>query len=50
VVLAEAGHPEWPGEIDLCPDALHMKLTGKKPEEVFPALNHLPTHATLIRR
>lgn len=50
VVLAEAGHPEWPGEIDLCPDALYMKLTGKKPEEVFPALNHLPTHATLIRR
>ena len=45
VRLAEAGHPEWPGGIDLCPDALYMQLTGKRPEEVFPALNNLPAHA-----
>ena len=24
-----------PGEIDLCPDALYLTLTGKRPEEVF---------------
>jgi hypothetical protein len=45
VRLTEAGAPEWPGEIDLCPDALYLGLTGKAPEEVFPALRRLPTHA-----
>ncbi len=45
VRLAEAGHPEWPVGIDLCPDAIYMQLTGKRPEEVFPALKHLPAHA-----
>ena len=45
VRLAEAGHPEWPGGIDLCPDALYMQLTQKRPEDVFPALKHLTAHA-----
>lgn len=45
VRLAEAGCPEWPGGIDLCPDALYMQLTGKRPEEVFPTLKNLPAHA-----
>lgn len=29
------GALEWPGGIDLCPDALYLRLTGKQPEEVF---------------
>jgi hypothetical protein len=45
VILAAAGHPEWPGQIDLCPDALYMQLTGKCPEEVFPTLRKLSVHA-----
>jgi len=45
VKLAEGGYPEWPGGVDLCPDALYMRLTGKRPEEVFPALGHLHAHA-----
>lgn len=45
VTLAQAGHPEWPGGIDLCPDALYMRLTGKSPEEVFPTLHQRPVHA-----
>jgi hypothetical protein len=45
VSLAEAGHPEWPSGLDLCPDFLYMQLTGKRPEQVFPALNHIPAHA-----
>ena len=45
VSLAEAGHPEWPGGLDLCPDFLYMQLTGKRPEEVFPALKDIPAHA-----
>ena len=27
VQLADAGHPEWPGGIDLCPDYLYMEIT-----------------------
>lgn len=45
VTLAEGGHPEWPGGLDLCPDYLYIELTGKRPEQVFPALNHISTHA-----
>lgn len=28
----------WSAEIELCPDALYMKLTGKTPGEMFPKL------------
>lgn len=45
VRLADAGHPEWPGEIDLCPDSLYMQLTGKSPAEIFPKLKNLLAHA-----
>jgi len=45
VRLTDMGHPEWPGAIDLCPHALYMQLTGKRPEELFPALKHLRAHA-----
>lgn len=45
VKLSEAGCPEWPGDIDLCADALYMQLTGKRPEEVFPVLANLTAHA-----
>lgn len=29
---------EWDNEIELCPDALYMQLTGRTPEELFPKL------------
>jgi hypothetical protein len=29
VRVNEFGAPEWPGDIDLCPDSLYMQLTGK---------------------
>lgn len=45
VRLANAGHPEWPGRIDLCPDALYLRLNGKSPEEMFPTLKNLPARA-----
>jgi hypothetical protein len=35
----------WPGEIDLCADALYLEITGMKPEELFPALQSEGTHA-----
>jgi hypothetical protein len=45
VRLSAAGCPEWPGDLDLCTDALYMQLTGKRPEEVFPALANPTAHA-----
>ncbi|MEW5994748.1 MAG: DUF2442 domain-containing protein, partial [Candidatus Zixiibacteriota bacterium] len=35
VQLDESGVPVWPENIDLCPDSLYLRLTGKSPEEAF---------------
>ena len=35
VKLGHHGAIEWPGDVDLCPDALYLRLTGKQSEEVF---------------
>lgn len=36
----------WSEEIDMCPDAIYLKITGKKPEDLFPQLRELtPRHA-----
>jgi hypothetical protein len=45
VQVTEAGAAEWPGEIDLCPDSLYIRLTGKSPAEVLPALERISAHA-----
>ena len=45
VRLSETGAPEWPGQIDLCPDALYLELTGKRAEDVLPGLRGVPSHA-----
>ena len=29
---------QWSDEIELCPDAVYMRLTAKTPEEMFPEL------------
>ena len=42
VHIAEHGALQWSSDIDLCPDALYLRLIGKSPEEFFPALR--PTH------
>lgn len=39
VGISEDGAISWTNEVELCPDALYLKLTGKKPEEAFPKLN-----------
>ena len=45
-VLIENGRSlVWSDEIDIDADALYLKLTSKKPEELFPALKEEPFHA-----
>lgn len=36
---------QWSEEIELDPDAVYMKLTGKTPEELFPRLKPEDSHA-----
>ena len=45
VRVTKLGAVEWPEDLDLCADALYLKLTGKQPEEVFPVLRKHATHA-----
>jgi Protein of unknown function (DUF2442) len=45
VAIGSAGELVWGAKIDLCPDALYPKVTGKQPEDLFPALRNLSTHA-----
>ena len=45
VQVGEGGGIQWAEQIDLCPDALYLKVTGKTPEELFPALRNVIQHA-----
>lgn len=38
VQIGSSGELVWGDRVDLCPDALYMKITGQQPEEVFPSL------------
>jgi len=38
VTIGDSGELVWPSGVDLCSDALYLKVTGKTPEEAFPAL------------
>ena len=38
VHVSNHGSIAWTDDLELCPDALYMQLTGKKPAEVFPSL------------
>lgn len=38
VYIAPFGAVAWSDDLDLCPDALYLELTGKRPEDVFPGL------------
>lgn len=45
VRIGSSGELVWSDRIDLCPDSLYLKVTGKKPQELFPALRDEPAHA-----
>jgi hypothetical protein len=45
VRIGTAGELVWGEKVDLCPDSLYLKVTGKKPEDIFPALHSEPAHA-----
>ena len=45
VKIGSSGELIWGDDIDLCPDTLYMKITGKKAEDLFPMLRLEPVDA-----
>jgi hypothetical protein len=45
VSIGPSGEVRWSDEVDLCPDALYMQISGKSPEDVFPSLNRADVNA-----
>ena len=45
VRLGPGGSIAWGDDIELCPDALYMQLTGKSVEEYMPAVRALTGNA-----
>jgi hypothetical protein len=45
VQIGPFGELVWLDKIDLCPDSLYLKVTGKKPEDIFPTLHCETIHA-----
>ena len=45
VQIGFSGELIWDDQIDLCPDALYLKITGKTPQDIFPTLRHESAHA-----
>ena len=45
VELGKFGQVKWAIEIDMCPNALYLRLTRKAPRELFPGLARQPTDA-----
>jgi len=43
--LGTSGEITWEGIVDLCPDALYLKVTGKKPADIFTSLKQEHLHA-----
>ena len=43
--IDDSGALAWGNQLDLCPDELYLRLTGKTPEEVFPKLKASGVHA-----
>ena len=45
VKLGSHGAIEWGSDIDICPDAMYLRLTGKTPEDIFPSLGSIHADA-----
>ena len=45
VHIGADGAIAWNDDIELCPDALYLQITGKIPEEVFPKLKAAKVNA-----
>ena len=45
VEIGETGELIWADQVDICPDSLYLRVTGEKPEDIFPGLKRDSVHA-----
>lgn len=45
VRIGSSGELVWGDQVDLCPDALYLRVAGKRPEDLFPGLRQEPARA-----
>lgn len=45
VRIGSGGELVWSEQVDLCPDSVYLKITGKQPEDIFPALREMMQYA-----
>lgn len=45
VRIGSSGEISWSDQIDICSDAMYLKITGKRPEDIFPALKQEASQA-----
>ncbi len=45
VHIGPGGEIAWTDQIDMCPDAIYLRITGKRPEELFPKLQEMVQYA-----
>ena len=45
VYIGPGGEIAWGEQIDMCPDAIYLMVTGNKPEELFPKLQETAQYA-----
>ena len=45
VYIGEADQIAWSEDLDMCPDSMYMRLTGKTAEEIYPKLKELRVDA-----
>jgi hypothetical protein len=45
VRIGDGGDLVWSEQVDLCPDSLYLRVTGKRPEDIFPRLAGEPASA-----
>lgn len=45
VHVGPQGQIAWNEEVEICPDSIYLRLTGKRPEDVFPNLTRVPASA-----
>ena len=44
VSVTDFGAVAWDKDIDLCPDALYLRVTGKSATDLFPSLRETAAH------
>lgn len=45
VAIGSGGELSWGDQVDLCPDAMYLRVTGKAAEDLFPRLKAIAHHA-----